>query len=77
MNFTRIGQYLFMIFFPIDMEIKINYFFDCFLLEHVGERTSSSLNHSVNPRPVRAFLITRTVRGDWYDPPPPPLAIGP
>ena len=25
-----------------------------------------------NPRPVRAFLITRTVRGGgWYDPPPP------
>ena len=28
-------------------------------------------DNGFNPRPVRAFLITRTVRGGgWYDPPP-------
>ena len=28
-----------------------------------------SCHFTFNPRPVRAFLITRTVRGGWYDPP--------
>ena len=45
MNFIRIGQYLFMLFVPIDMDIKIT--LPAFLLEHVGESASSNLNHSV------------------------------
>ena len=33
-------------------------------------RSHGYITHMFNPRPVRAFLITRTVRGGWYDPPP-------
>ena len=47
MNFIRIGQYLFMLFVPIDMEIKIPFLPVFFSLEHVSERTCSNLNHSV------------------------------
>ena len=35
-----------MLLVPINMAIKIT-FLPAFLLEHVSERTSSSLNHSV------------------------------
>ena len=46
MNFICIGQYLFMLFVAIDMKLKI-VFLTAFLLDHVSERTSSSLNHSI------------------------------
>ena len=38
----------------------------------VGGASPPPSRARVNPRPVRAFLITRTVRGGggWYDPPP-------